>query len=131
MKILCICNHGDVRSPCLARELKILGYEAMAIGIENSWKKYGGFWRGFSDDSIDNFCNWADIIVDLSDVAEAKGRLKSYNDKLLKISIGVDRWHNPFHPDLRRRLKRLIKEEILDKLKETGGKNGIEKRKED
>ena len=118
MKILCVCNHGNVRSAGMARELKDKGHEAIAIGICPDLTSIGNPWKGFSEETFNMMCNWADLIIDLSDIDsksmnEDPGmyiRLKLFVNKTMRFYIGGDKWGNPFHPDLRTRLQLIIKE---------------------
>ena len=92
MRYLCCCNHGNVRSACLARELKDKGHEAIAIGLmprvsENRDRS-----------TIDMLCLWADKIIDMSD---GYGTRLSEQHKVTRLNIGEDVWGNPFHPALR------------------------------
>ena len=110
MKILCICNHGNVRSACLAREIKdvnvgyppnLFKYESVAIGAHNN-----------SFNTIKIFCDWADKVIDLSDNIDiVQNNLKLLaGNKYERFDIGNDRWGNPFASDLRLLCQNKIKE---------------------
>ena len=119
---LCICSHGNVRSACLAREIKdingpciktdeiyqkeFIKHQAVAIGAHCN-----------HIDTITHFASWADFVIDLSDNnQEVQERL--YNiakEKYVRIDIGGDRWANPFHPELRG-----ICQDIIRQMKEKG-----------
>ena len=91
MRYLCCCNHGNVRSACLARELKDKGHEAIAIGLMPRTGE-------FNQSTIDMLCKWADKIIDMSD---GYGARLSEQHKVTRLNIGEDVWGNPFHPALR------------------------------
>jgi len=102
MKILCLCNHGSVRSVCLAQQFKNKGHEAISVGLapESIFDKDA--WKGFSDESIEYFANWADVIIDMSDIynGAVSPRLEKFEDKVHKLFVGKDIWGNSQHPQL-------------------------------
>jgi len=106
MKFLCLCNHGNVRSACMARELKDLGHEAIAIGITPSIPNNP--WEGFSNETIQLLYKWADIVLDFSDNAGGRESILKKHKKYKKFHIGIDKWHNPFHPELRSIMQTII-----------------------
>src|SRR3990167_2585417 len=102
MKILILCNHGAVRSVCLAQQFRNRGHEAIAAGLApESISMYDG-WKGFSDESIEYFANWAEIIIDMSDIynGAVNPRLDKFKDKVNKFYIGKDIYGNSQHPQL-------------------------------
>lgn len=90
----------------MARELKDRGHEAIAIGVAPDWRPQGNPWGGFSEETIATFAYWADIIIDFSDTGTE--RLKPYQEKVHRFDIGIDRWHNAFHPELREIMQKII-----------------------
>lgn len=60
MRILCVCNSGNVRSACLARMFRKRGYEAMQMGVD----------KEYSDETLIMMFNWADKIVIQKDAAQ-------------------------------------------------------------
>ena len=78
MKILCICEGGNVRSVALTQYLKEIGHEAISIG-----EKYT------SDESMKLFKKWADKVIDV----------KKY--------LPIDLWHNSRCEDLKEVVKRI------------------------
>lgn len=115
MKFLCVCNHGNVRSACMARELKDRGHEAIAVGITPGL--IDNPWRGFSNETIIILSQWAEIILDFSDMGSERLTKLAYNKKIKKFGIGIDRWHNPFHPELRGIMQNIIKD-LVDEVKD-------------
>jgi len=108
MKILCICNHGNVRSACLAREIKDLNGPCISSDREyiKEWIKNESIAIGVhscNEETIKYFIDWADKVIDLSceDVNNQDLIKKCAGDKYLRHDIGGDRWGNPFHPELR------------------------------
>lgn len=96
MKILCICNGGNVRSTALARYIKDLNgiycdldeesikYEAISVGKDVTTKK-----------SMDYFKAWADYVIDVSDDGEH--------------FIGKDVWNDPTNKELVKKMEKLWK----------------------
>ena len=112
-KILCICNHGNVRSAALKYLIwrlngnsnihnpKNIKYESIAVGAHST-----------TDKSLKYFINWADKVVDLSDDVEStqiKLR-KMAKEKYIRFHIGKDIWRNSMHPDLHNLLKNFVEE---------------------
>lgn len=81
MRILCICEHGNVRSVALAYLIKtIYGHEAIAIGRKIT-----------SPETMRMLEKWADGVIEV--------------DKL----VGPDVWHDPFHHNLQHKLLKRLK----------------------
>ena len=80
MKILCICEGGNVRSVSLAQHLKEIGHEAIAVG-----DKYT------SNETYALLFKWADKVIDLRDY------------------IPIDLWHNPRDEQLKSLVKTIWK----------------------
>lgn len=92
MKILCVCNGGNCRSPVVAEVLKgTFGHDAIAIGT---------YWA--SERTMAMLCEWADIIAPVEplaaelppvDLAKWKASpIWRYTSKLRIAPIGTDRW---------------------------------------
>ena len=102
MKVLCVCNHGNVRSVALARAIKDqteiytfpIKNEAIAVGAEY-----------ISPKTMKLLRDWADKIVWMSDKVFPPNDVIDY-----RVRVGVDRWHNPFHPELQEIMKEIAKE---------------------
>jgi len=80
MKILCICEGGNVRSVALAQHLKEIGWEAIAIG-----------WKYTSKETLLMLIRWADKIIDVREY------------------LPEDLWHNPRHPELKQKVEEIWK----------------------
>lgn len=91
IKILCICDGGNVRSVAMVQYIKELNgkweerkedfkltNDAIAIGEKET-----------SKETMDMLRNWADKIIDMRE------------------HLPVDLWHNPRHPDLRKKVEEL------------------------
>ena len=89
IKILCVCNKGEVRSVATRHCLMKRGYRnVIAIG-----------WYGMTDATLDMLGNWADIIL-VAKPYHAK-YLASGREKVNKqFTLGEQIWDNPLHPDL-------------------------------
>ena len=121
MRILCICNHGNVRSSCMVRELKDLGHESIAIGISHN--PLNSESNLFSEETVDYFIEWADLVFDFSDINSITmnddpgicDRLKNKSKEIKRYYVGGDRWGNPFHPELRSIMQSIIKKENISR----------------
>lgn len=78
MRILCMCEGGNVRSVALAQHIKENGHEAIAIG-----SKY------CSTETIRMLFNWCDKFIDL----------RNY--------LPEDKWHNPRDPELKKEVAKI------------------------
>lgn len=117
MKILVLCNQGNVRSACLAREIKDLNGALHSTDKEiiKKWIKNEAIAIGAhanSEETIQYFCNWADLVIDLSDNDKRiQQMLQEYSEnKYIRFDIGGDRWGNPFHPELRKMCQEIMHE---------------------
>jgi len=81
MKILCVCKMGNVRSVTAARILKARGHDALAAGLHRN-----------SLDTLEMLSEWADLILNMNDM------------------VGPDKWHKAMHPDLVKKIKKILKE---------------------
>lgn len=95
MKILTICEGGNVRSVALAFILKDqLGHDAIAMS-----------WRRNSLKTKKMLFKWADKIVLMEDLRTKtfeKNLPKICGEKIQVLDVGQDQWYNPMHPDLQR-----------------------------
>ena len=94
IKILCLCNWGNVRSVAMAKYIKMLNLQ----NGERHWRKYEleGKTVNYESIAVGKYCNsketldilknWADYVIDLSDEGE--------------YCPGKDDWFTPTHPDL-------------------------------
>ena len=90
MKILCVCEGGNVRSVGMAFALKhIYGQDALACG-----------WRFNSLETFKMLCDWADRIVVMQEVFVAKVPSDVLRSKVRVVDVGPDCFGNPLHPDL-------------------------------
>lgn len=80
MKVLCVCEHGNVRSVALAYLIKtIYKHEAIAVGEEDT-----------SPETMEMLGNWADKVIYVPDL------------------VGEDVWHDPFNHNLQHKLLKVI-----------------------
>ncbi|MDO8622683.1 MAG: hypothetical protein Q7R52_00380 [archaeon] len=109
MKILCICNHGNVRSAALARAIKDLNGQCISTDLdylEDQFIQHEAIAIGAHCSKIETIANlsdWADLVIDLSDNDEqVQIRLQEIaKKKYRRFDIGNDIWGNPFHSQLR------------------------------
>jgi hypothetical protein len=86
MRVLCVCEGGNVRSVASAFILKTLhGVDALAV----SWKYNGPQTLAY----LSRF--WAERILCL-DMTAASHILPDYRPKITLLDVGPDRWGNPF-----------------------------------
>jgi len=120
MKVLCICNHGNVRSACLAREIKDMQGACVSSDreyLEKTWIKNESIAIGVhssTKESLKYFIEWADLVIDLSCEDKNNQELitKLSGSKYKRLYIGGDKWGNPFHPELRTILQGLRNSEL-------------------
>lgn len=85
MKILCICDHGQVRSVAMAYVLSLKGHQTISCSEET-----------YDRDDQDYLKNWADLRIDMTE----KGRYeKDYGD-CKNGWVGRDEFGNPHNPTL-------------------------------
>ena len=109
MKILCVCNYGNVRSVALKNSFRMLNkdkikYDALNVGLLCT-----------SEETLRYLVNWADLVIDLADsfLKERVDLAIWSGDKYHREDIGGDRWDNPFDEELK-----MIVRDIRDKYKE-------------
>ena len=101
MKILTVCNGGNCRSVTLASMIKQDDHsvEAIPIGVRTSSMK-----------TIRLLSEWADKIVVVADGPVIAKFPKGYEDKIIHIDIGKDKWVQAMHP----KLVKIIKKALLN-----------------
>lgn len=100
MKILILCNHGNVRSVGLKYLIQRLygdKHDVLAAGVEEN-----------SNATLKLLMDWADKVISLTDEANSVASYKGDNNKF--IDIGRDTWFNPFHHELQHKLLKHIKD---------------------
>lgn len=80
MRVLCICNGGNVRSVAMAQHLKEQGHDAIAVGLDHA-----------SPETLDMLKNWAELEINMNDYFR-------------------DWWHDPRHRVLLEEVKRIWKD---------------------
>lgn len=92
MKVLTVCAYGNVRSSCLARQLKDWYFQdAIAAGLVAN-----------APETLTMLFNWADLIL-LTDMSlDPKNYIHSDvgKEKFQTFDVGRDRWGNPVDPEL-------------------------------
>lgn len=89
MKVLCICNGGNVRSVAVAQAIKELNGKYYKIKDKPGYLKYEAIAIGknfTSPETMELLLDWSDITVDVSDNGSC--------------FFGKDVWKNPRHPEL-------------------------------
>lgn len=94
LKVLCVCQGGNVRSAAMATELKqAYRIDAVAVGYQKN-----------SADTVALLSRWADrIVVMRPDYAASVPA--EFQDKVVAADVGEDTYGTPSHPDLRRQVK--------------------------
>ncbi len=88
MKVLVLCNHGNVRSVGLAYLIKLIyKYDVLTAGVEEN-----------PPETLKYLESWSDRIISLTKEAYILFPESSF------IDIGKDVWHNPFSRDLQHKL---------------------------
>jgi len=108
VRYLTVCEGGNVRSVTLAKILKELGEEAIAVG-----------WKYTSPETFSLLVEWADriVFVDLEEnISKLYENLPAieYRHKVRHLDVGEDNWGLAHHPDLVRILKERVNEIMLD-----------------
>lgn len=99
MKFLCVCQYGHSRSVCLSRVLHGMGHSAVATG----WSTCG--------DAIIPLSEWADLILLVC--GHAVHRIPPGNRfKCVDMTVGPDRWQNPYSPELTELFQKLLKDRL-------------------
>lgn len=89
MKILTMCQGGNVRSVALAARLKGLhGHDAVACS-----------WEFNTPETIKMLCQWAEMIV-VMEAVFVKYIPVEFGKKIHYCDVGPDRWGSAFHPEL-------------------------------
>lgn len=104
MKILTICEGGNVRSVCLARILKTEYYQnAVAVGANHALSEANGREPGTM------LCRWADLIVIMSEHFRAGVPIpEDCKHKVRICEVGHDVYGTPMHPELYAKCKAWI-----------------------
>ncbi len=97
LKILCICQGGNVRSATLAYLFKYkYGLDSLAAS-----------WQRNSKETLDYLCEWADIVI-VVEKSFTSYVSEKYKEKLKVYDIGPDRWGISLHPELQEILDQMI-----------------------
>ncbi len=111
MKILCVCNYGNVRSVALKNSFRMLNkreikYDALNVGLLCT-----------SEETLKYLINWADLVLDLADdnLRERETLIEFSGLKYKRYDIGGDNWHNPFEPELKEIVKKIRDENAQKK----------------
>src|SRR5512135_1017219 len=101
MKILAVCQAGNVRSVALAWNLKGKGHEAIAVGHATS-----------SPATLKMLSKWADKVL----LAQPHFFLNvppEARKKAIVVNLGPDVWKDPTNPSLKRKVSKLLEEKGL------------------
>jgi hypothetical protein len=119
VRVLCVCNSGNVRSVTLGRQLKKRGAEVLCCGVD----------KAFAADTVIMLAMWADVIYNQKD-SDTKfrsmiitnfadwQRLNAPDSQIdlqrvlgkidTRFDVGPDDWKIPDHPDLHRRMREML-----------------------
>ena len=110
MKILTVCEGGNVRSVGLAQRLKAHDHNAVAVGTMYAFASYNDRQPGTM------LAEWADLVVVMSaEMLPNCGIEKNYHHKLKICEVGKDVYGNPFHHDLQKLCGEWMEKEGLGK----------------
>lgn len=108
MRVLCVCEHGNIRSVALAYLIKtIYKHEVIAAGYKN-----------LSEESLQGLMQWADVTLALNNEGYEKLReigakvqppLDKHTKLLGLLDVGEDIWHDPFAQALQHKLLKNLK----------------------
>jgi len=89
-KILCVCEHGNVRSVALAYLLKTLfKQEAIAVGI-----------RDISDETMTMLEKWSEYVVFVDKDVAYMSKVNLDRENVIVFNVGRDIWFNPKSEEL-------------------------------
>ena len=110
MRILCVCNFGNVRSVALKNSFRMLNrkeikYDVLNVGLLCT-----------SKETIKYLVDWADWVIDLAnnDLKERRFLIDISKNKYKREDIGGDRWLSAFDEELKeitKNIRNLYKEE--------------------
>jgi hypothetical protein len=90
MKVLCLCGYGNVRSSCLARQLKDwYNQDALAAGIVAN-----------SPETLRMLVSWADVILLACELKIQDYIWDCPLGKVRDFNPGPDKWQTPSNQDL-------------------------------
>lgn len=101
LRILCCCEHGNVRSVALAYLIKtIYSYDVIACGMKAN-----------SKETLELLFQWADKVIFLDrNLIPEKTWLNKFNGKDIRIAdVGSDIWHNSKAEELNHKLLKQLK----------------------
>jgi hypothetical protein len=102
MKVLCICQKGNMRSVALAHILKTEHkLDAIAMGICTS-----------SPDTQKMLFEWCDVMI-LTSKRYIELIPLEYRRKLKVWHVGTDRWFNGYPSDLTEKFREFISQDLL------------------
>lgn len=99
MFYLCVCAYGHSRSVALCRTLHGRGVHAVAAGVRTA------------GDALELIGQRAEKVLVLDD-ALLPVIPKSLASKVVSFHVGPDRWVNPYHPELRAILEKMVDEKL-------------------
>jgi len=100
VKILCLCEGGNVRSVACSYLLKYMhGQDALAASIAKN-----------SAATLVMLCEWADKIIVVERMMKIMIAHK-FQSKISVYDVGPDRWGNAFHPQLLEFIEGLIQQD--------------------
>src|ERR1019366_616161 len=96
MKILTMCQGGNVRSAALAWRLRYLhGHDPIACG-----------WERNTPETIKMLCEWADMVV-VMQTKFSQYIPMEFHHKLHVCDVGDDIWGHLWHPGLQAKIEKL------------------------
>lgn len=100
MRILCVCDEGNSRSPTIASLLRYRSHDTLSVGV-----------RTAGPETLAMLVEWCELAI-LTDAAQEASFPQRYADRLTVWPID-DTYPRPFNRDLRDVVQRFIFEEGL------------------
>ena len=99
MKILCLCEGGNVRSVAAASLLKMnFNQDTLAAG-----------WRWNTPETLELLFSWADKIILMQECFQDKVP-STHHNKVVVLDVGIDCYGTPFHPVLQENLNNRLQD---------------------
>lgn len=100
MRILCVCDEGNSRSPTLASLLRYRGHDTLAVGASQA-----------SDETRAMLADWCDLAI--LTAPNQRYRFPSLDDDRITVWPIDDAYPRPFNKELREIVTRFIFQEGL------------------
>jgi hypothetical protein len=100
LRILCVCDQGNSRSPTLASLLRYRGHDTLAVGVHRA-----------DQETRQMLADWCDVAI-FTDPSQ-RYAFPSIDDDHAKVWTIADAYPRPFNPDLFKVVRQFIAQEGL------------------